>query len=96
MPHKKLYVGKKKAEEDREAKKRCEIDRAWREYCCAEIHRLYGADVDADSITCLHCALNVINEEGYISDNEMAKIRNRGRLRAPLSFDPTPEPEEEL
>lgn len=96
MPLKKEYKGKKKAEEEREAKRRAEVERMWTEYCCTEIHRLYGVDVDADAITCLHCALNVINDEGYISDNEMAKIRNRGRLRAPLTFEPTPKPESEI
>ena len=96
MPHKKDYVGKKKSAEMKEAKQRELHQEQWRQYCSAEIHRLYGVPVDPDSITCMHCALSVIEDEGYTSDNEMARIRVGGRLKAPLSFEPTPRPDVEL
>lgn len=48
-----------------------------------EIHRLYGVSIE---ITCSHCAMSLITEEGYISDNEVGRLRDK-RLRTPLSFE---------
>lgn len=93
MPHDKKDLGKKGKEKLQNEQMLNQRALEWKNYYIEEINRQYGKRLE--NINCLHCAENVLTEEGYISDNELAGTAKLGKLRTPLSFEPTPRPTHE-
>ena len=91
MPFEKKSKHVSKAERENKAREK-EV-RIFEDQLKEEIYRLYGVRVE--TITCFHCALNLINDDGgYISDSDILRATRTGRLITPLSFEskfPTPE-----